>query len=106
MPGYRATDLLELPELAEELGAGRVFVKDESTRLGLPAFKALGASWGIHRALIARVLGAGASGPGTFDGLRELTAQAPDTVLVSATDGNHGRAVARFAAMLGLAARS
>ena len=102
LPGHRATELTELPELADELGVGRVFVKDESTRLGLPAFKALGASWGIHRALTDRVLGTGAPGPGSFDGLRGLAASAPRTVLVSATDGNHGRAVARFARLLGL----
>ncbi|TWD80441.1 diaminopropionate ammonia-lyase [Kribbella amoyensis] len=78
---YRPTPLHEVPALAEELGVGRVLVKDESRRLGLPAFKALGAWWAIHRALQDH----------------------PDTqVLVTATDGNHGRAVARRAAMLGL----
>src|SRR5262249_57336266 len=46
LPGYRPTKLIELPALAEELGVSGVFVKDESTRLGLPAFKVLGASWG------------------------------------------------------------
>jgi diaminopropionate ammonia-lyase len=78
LPDYAATPLTELPALALEFGVGRVFVKDESSRLGLPAFKALGASWAIHRILSQRV---------------------PDAplVLVTATDGNHGRAVARMA---------
>ncbi|MFZ3565819.1 pyridoxal-phosphate dependent enzyme [Streptomyces sp. BH097] len=80
LPGYAPTPLTELPELAEEMEVGRVLVKDESSRLGLPAFKALGASWAVHRAL------AGARGPIT---------------LVTATDGNHGRAVARTARLLG-----
>lgn len=31
-----------------------MFVKDESARLGLPAFKVLGASWAVHRALAGR----------------------------------------------------
>ncbi|ONI67943.1 PLP-dependent lyase/thiolase [Kribbella sp. ALI-6-A] len=76
---YAPTPLHDVPALAAELGVGRVLVKDESQRLGLPAFKALGAWWAIHRAL------------------------QPDTeVLVTATDGNHGRAVARRARMLGL----
>ena len=44
LPGYAPTPLTEVPALADELGAGRVFVKDESARLGLPAFKVLGAS--------------------------------------------------------------
>lgn len=82
LPAYRPTPLTSAPALAAELGVGQVLVKDESERLGLPAFKALGAWWAIHRALQ----------PGT-------------TELVTATDGNHGRAVARRAAMLGLAAQ-
>lgn len=83
LPGYAPTRLTELPSLATELGVGRVFVKDESDRLGLPAFKALGASWAVHRALAER------TGPVT---------------LVAATDGNHGRAVARMARLFGQSA--
>ncbi|MEV0585233.1 pyridoxal-phosphate dependent enzyme [Nonomuraea sp. NPDC050310] len=81
LPGYHPTPLPELPALAEELGVGRLFVKDESDRLGLPAFKALGASWAIHRALAGRT--------------------GPPATLVTATDGNHGRAVAHVARLLG-----
>ena len=77
LPGYAPTPLVDLPSLAAELGVGRVLVKDESARLGLPAFKVLGASWACSRVL--------QSGP---------------AVLVTATDGNHGRAVARMAAYL------
>ncbi|WBQ05646.1 pyridoxal-phosphate dependent enzyme [Kribbella sp. CA-293567] len=83
LDGYRPTPLIAVPVLAAELGVGRVLVKDESQRLGLPAFKALGAWWAIHRALQDH--------PKT-------------TELVTATDGNHGRAVARMAATLGLRA--
>ncbi|WP_440582010.1 diaminopropionate ammonia-lyase [Streptomyces flavofungini] len=89
LPGYAPTALHELPALAAELGVARVFVKDESTRLGLPAFKALGASWAIHRVL-ARHERNGAPGRG-----------APPLRLVTATDGNHGRAVARVARQRG-----
>jgi len=80
LPGCAPTPLTELPTLAAELGVARLFVKDESCRLGLPAFKALGASWAIHRILAAT------DGPLT---------------LVTATEGNHGRAVARMARLLG-----
>ncbi|MFF1586491.1 diaminopropionate ammonia-lyase [Streptomyces sp. NPDC058286] len=83
---YAPTPLKELPLLAHELGVGRVFVKDESCRLGLPAFKALGASWAVHRALAERAASGNEKGPVT---------------LVTATDGNHGRAVARTARLLG-----
>ncbi|MGH8828234.1 MAG: pyridoxal-phosphate dependent enzyme [Jiangellaceae bacterium] len=82
LPGYRPTPLIDLPTLARELGVGRVLVKDESARLGLPAFKVLGASWACHRVL------------------REH----PGARLVTATDGNHGRAVARMAAHFGVPA--
>ncbi|GAA4592479.1 diaminopropionate ammonia-lyase [Planotetraspora phitsanulokensis] len=82
LPEYAPTPLTELPSLAGELGVGRVFVKDESLRLGLPAFKALGASWAIHRVSSDRPPGARIR-------------------LVTATDGNHGRAVARMARVWG-----
>ena len=82
LPGYAATPLTELPALADRLGVGRVLVKDESSRLGLPAFKALGASWAVHRVLAGRAPG-------------------EPVLLVTATDGNHGRAVARIAALCG-----
>jgi diaminopropionate ammonia-lyase len=85
LPGYRPTPLHDLPALAIECGVRRVLVKDESARFGLPAFKALGVSYAIHR-----VLGEWTGGP------------RPE--LVAATDGNHGRAVAAFARRLGLRA--
>ncbi|MFI9025535.1 diaminopropionate ammonia-lyase [Streptomyces sp. NPDC053560] len=86
LPDYSPTPLTELPPLAAELGVGRVFAKDESSRLGLPAFKALGASWAVHRTLAERASNGAEPGPVT---------------LVTATDGNHGRAVARTARLLG-----
>lgn len=82
LPGYEPTPLVDLPALARELGVGRVLVKDESSRLGLPAFKVLGASWAI----------------------RNVLDRQPDAHLVTATDGNHGRAVARMAAHFGTTA--
>ena len=52
LPGYAVTPLVELPSLAAELGVARVLVKDESSRLGLPAFKILGASWACRQVLL------------------------------------------------------
>ncbi|HEX8120706.1 MAG TPA: pyridoxal-phosphate dependent enzyme [Solirubrobacteraceae bacterium] len=81
LPGYAPTPVRELGALG---GLGSVLVKDESGRLGLPAFKVLGASWAIERALRER----------------------PDVhTLVAASAGNHGRAVAHEARRRGLAAR-
>lgn len=81
LDGYEPTPLTELPELAEALNISSVFAKEESNRFGLPAFKALGASWAIHRSLQEQ---------------RELP-----VTFVTASDGNHGRAVAHFATLLG-----
>ena len=100
LPGYRPTALTELPALAKELGVGRVFVKDESTRMGLGAFKVLGASWAIARLLTDT----GEAGRVSLGELRRAAAAYP-VELVTATDGNHGRAVAWMARLLGLEAR-
>jgi diaminopropionate ammonia-lyase len=105
LPGYRPTELTELPVLATELGVGRVFVKDESTRLGLGAFKVLGASWAIARLLSDRSQVTSDKGSQvTLAGLRRA-ATADPVELVTATDGNHGRAVAWMARLVGLEAR-
>jgi diaminopropionate ammonia-lyase len=82
LDGYAPTPLVPLPTVAAELGVGHVYAKDESSRLGLPAFKALGASWAVHKAM-------------------EQRADGDPVTVVTATDGNHGRAVARFARLLG-----
>ena len=108
LPGYAPTPLTEAPALAAELGAGRVFVKDESDRLGLPAFKVLGASWAVRQLLVggpgrpeAVTSGAVTSETVTPDALRSLAAGRPGLAFVTATDGNHGRAVARMARLVG-----
>jgi len=90
LPGYAPTRLVELPSIAAELGVGRVFAKEESGRLGMPAFKILGASHAIVRAL----------GGTTLDDVPPTS-----RTIVAATDGNHGRAVAHMAALLGVTAR-
>jgi diaminopropionate ammonia-lyase len=112
LPGYAPTPLVEAPALAAELGVGRLFVKDESARFDLRAFKYLGASWAGFRAVAART---GYTGPATLEGLRSFLGPAVTggdagrrfgaLTLITATDGNHGRAVARTARLLGLPAR-
>jgi diaminopropionate ammonia-lyase len=104
LPGYAPTPLVALPEVAAVLRVGRVLVKDESDRFGLPAFKMLGASWAAAHAIADR---AGAP-PGTLTPAalrRLLEATGVDVLLVTATAGNHGRAVARAARLLGASAR-
>ncbi|KAH0335918.1 tryptophan synthase beta subunit-like PLP-dependent enzyme, partial [Aureobasidium melanogenum] len=99
-PESKTTPLIELPELAQELGIGHVYVKDESLRFGLPSFKILGASWGVFRAICER------TGLASSASLEEAGHAARDAniKLVSCTDGNWGRAVARTAKYMGIEA--
>ena len=104
LPGYAVTPLRELPDIATSLGIERVYVKDEATRLGLPAFKMLGASWAVYRVLSER-LGLEPDNWATIDDLNSLVAPLRPLTLAAATDGNHGRAVARMACLLGFSSR-
>ena len=88
--------------MAAELGVGRIWIKDESDRFGLPAFKMLGASWACFRALSELADLEDWTGP---DDLRRRVQMIGPLTLTTATDGNHGRAVARSAALLGVQAR-
>jgi len=98
LPSYEVTPLVR----AEEAGLGALWIKDESSRLGLPSFKILGASWAVLRALERRL---GDLGPwNDADELATLLAPHGPLTLAAATDGNHGRAVARMARLLGLRA--
>src|SRR5215210_5066129 len=105
LPGYEETPLVNAPGLGDALGVGKVLVKDESSRLGLPAFKILGASWAVYRALEERLPEGGFGDWETLEELKERLEPLRPLNLVAATDGNHGRAVARVARLLGLGAR-
>ena len=100
-PQYTVTPLTRLSGLADYLGLKRVYVKDESYRFGLNAFKVLGGSYAIARC-IADELGKDVSEVPydvlTSDKLREEFGQA---TFFTATDGNHGRGVAWAANKLG-----
>lgn len=103
LPGYTPGPVVELRELALCLGVGRISAKLETNRFGLPAFKALGAFYAAYNALCARCGGEPAWE--SLDDLRAAFAPLRPLTLLAATDGNHGRAVARFAALVGLEAR-
>lgn len=104
LPGYRPTPLIETPDVAQSLGVERTWVKDESSRFGLPAFKILGASWATFRAL-QDLIGGDFDPAMTQLELREALRPHRPLTLAAATDGNHGRAVARIARWLDLAAQ-
>jgi diaminopropionate ammonia-lyase len=102
MPGYAPTELAAAPGTAAALGLGALEVKLEVERFGLPSFKVLGASWATCRALSAH---AGLTDPApSFEELRAVAEGLNGVTLVAATDGNHGRAVAHMARLLGLRA--
>jgi diaminopropionate ammonia-lyase len=102
MPGYAVTPLHRLDDLAATLGVGEVWVKDESLRLELPSFKILGGAWAVHRLVLQRA-GRPLEGAG-FDELRDAATSLGEVTLATATDGNHGRGVARMARLLGFGA--
>lgn len=104
LPGYRPTALYELPELAADLAVKRLWVKHEASRFGLPSFKGLGASWAAYRLVEQRIGRDLRDEWSTLDELRALLSEHSGLTLVTATDGNHGRAVARFAALFGMSA--
>lgn len=100
LPGFSPTPLVDIPTLAKSLGVAHVLIKDESSRLGLPAFKILGASWATYKAISARL----GLGQGTSLSEVAAVAQKAKVKLFAATDGNHGRAVAATAKWLGVEA--
>lgn len=103
-PQYQPTPLRRLSALASAWGVADLWVKDESFRFGLNAFKVLGASYAIGKVLAQR-------GGKTLDELPFPRLQDPATkalwgevTFAATTDGNHGRGVAWTAQQLGLPA--
>lgn len=100
-PQYSVTPLASLSGLSKKLGLGGLFVKDESYRFGLNAFKVLGGSFAMAR-YIAGQLGKDVSETDyhylTSQKLKDEFGQA---TFFTATDGNHGRGVAWAARQLG-----
>ncbi|HHD2752110.1 TPA: diaminopropionate ammonia-lyase [Clostridium perfringens] len=91
---YDKTPLVELDNLAKKVGLKGIYLKDESYRFGLNAFKVLGGSFAMGRYL-ADKLGEDIKDLPyeklTSDEVREKLG---DITFVTATDGNHGRGVA------------
>lgn len=98
---YEITPLQNLDELAKKLEVKNIWVKDESHRFNLNAFKVLGGSYAIGKYL-ADKLGLDISEI-TFDKLKseETKKVLGDITFVTATDGNHGRGIAWAARELG-----
>lgn len=100
-PEYMMTPLVKLDKLAKEIGVGAFYLKDESYRFGLNAFKVLGGSYSMGK-YMAQKLGKDISELG----YKELTSEEVKKAIgkitfYTATDGNHGRGVAWTANRLG-----
>ncbi len=100
-PGYVPTPLADLRLLARELGIRGLYVKDESRRFGLNAFKVLGGMYAVSR-WICEAAGLDPERAG-FEELASETVRerAGRPTFTTATDGNHGRGVAWAARALG-----
>lgn len=97
---YSETPLVELKELAKYLGLKGLFVKDESYRFGLNAFKVLGGSYAIGQ-FIAKRLGKDIEElPYKTLISDEVKKELGELTFITTTDGNHGRGVAWTAEQL------
>ena len=100
-PQFAVTPLARLDNRAGRLGLGGLFVKDESYRFGLNAFKVLGGAFAMARYIAEQTnqaIEAMTYDYLTGDRLRRDFGQA---TFFTATDGNHGRGVAWAARQLG-----
>ncbi len=85
LAGYEETPLCRLSGLADELGLSEIYVKDESKRFGLNAFKSLGGSYAVGRVISQKV---------NQSDCKMGVVPENTITFVTATDGNHGRGVA------------
>ncbi|RIK17954.1 MAG: diaminopropionate ammonia-lyase [Anaerolineae bacterium] len=92
LPRYEMTPLKRLSSLATRLGLGSIWVKDESARFRLNAFKALGGSFAIYSFISQKTGLPNLSFADLMSG--EVRAALGDITFTSATDGNHGKGLA------------
>ncbi len=95
---YLKTPLVELNNLANELNVANIYVKDESYRFGTNAFKVVGALFAICKLLCGKYdLDIGKI---TIDDIKNKIDK--NITFITATDGNHGKAVAWVSSLLGV----
>ena len=93
-PDYKETPLVKLENMAECLGVGAIYIKDESYRFGLNAFKVLGSSYAAARFIGERLNKDITELPFNVLVSDEIKNALGDITFYTATDGNHGRGVA------------
>ncbi|MBD7914965.1 diaminopropionate ammonia-lyase [Clostridium sp. Sa3CUN1] len=93
-PEYSVTPLVNLDNLSKRLGVSGIYLKDESYRFGLNAFKVLGGSFAMAKYLAQRLDMDINDLPYEKLISDEIREKLGDITFVTATDGNHGRGVA------------
>lgn len=105
-PAHDVTPLHDLPMLAARLGIAHLHIKDEGYRLGLGSFKALGGSYAVLRLALEQASLALGRAIDVSDmakpDVRNITS---NMTFACATDGNHGKSVARGARLVGANAK-
>lgn len=96
VPGYNETPLHHLNRLASTIGVDKIFVKDESLRFGLNAFKGLGGIYAIASYFEEHYNIKLSS----FEELLKNLEDKDQLTFVTATDGNHGKGIAWAAELL------
>ncbi len=94
-PRHQTTPLIDEKELANQLGLEKLWIKDESKRMGLGSFKALGASYVLALMAMEKVTSQGLAIDKALDG----------QVFIAASAGNHGLSLAAGARLFGASAR-
>jgi diaminopropionate ammonia-lyase len=100
-PQYKQTPLVHLGNMSKYLGLKNVFVKDESYRFGLNAFKVLGGSFAMAQYIASKIGCDVLELPYETLISDEIKDSLGEITFFTATDGNHGRGVAWAANKIG-----
>jgi Threonine dehydratase len=99
LPGYSSTPLVDLDELSKNLNLKSLQIKDESMRFNLNAFKSLGASYAMAKIIVSKL--GNDQHDLEFNSIMQHKNTTKEMTFATATDGNHGRAVAWSAEIFG-----
>ena len=101
-PSYKQTPLIKASNLASDLNISRLSIKDETDRMGLGNFKALGGAFAIFDMVVTRAEQTRGARPLIEPGIVEtLKPLCKDTVFCCASAGNHGLSVLAGANIFG-----
>ena len=92
LPNYSHTPLIDLGDYSKQLNLKSIQIKDESRRFDLNAFKSLGASYAMAKIIVSKVNND--QSDLDFNSVMQQSDAIKDMTFATATDGNHGRAVA------------